>query len=269
MNRLISSIQNNQKIGRKTLSMFLTAGFPSLDIFQDLFNALHDGGADLIEIGIPFSDPIADGPTIQQSSEIALRNGVSVNKIFEKLSQFRLAQEVPVILMGYANPILAFGINNFLTSCSELGVSGVIVPDLGLEEGAAFRTAAHEYGIATILLVTPTTPADRIRAIDKASNGFIYCVSITGVTGNNQSISDDAVGFLQSARKNIRVNPLLVGFGISSDEDVRRLGPHSDGIIVGSALIKEIQQTTPDNYISSARNCTAYFRKALDSCNPL
>jgi tryptophan synthase alpha chain len=249
---------------RKALSLFVTAGYPTVETTVPLVVALADAGADVIELGIPFSDPIADGPTIQLSSEVALRNGITLQKTFNIAKEIRKQTDVPLVLMGYANPVYAFGLQKFLNKCKEVGVNGTIIADLSLEESAEYRTLAAQNDIATIFLAAPTTSNERLVQLDQASTGFLYCISITGVTGERQALASQAENFLKQARSCVKKNPLLVGFGISTPDDARRIAALSDGVIIGSALIKILQQTSGNHAIENAVKFVRSIRKALD-----
>jgi tryptophan synthase alpha chain len=264
MNRLQSTLANCRANRRKALAVFLTAGYPSIDLTLPLVEAVETAGADLIELGIPFSDPIADGPVIQESSETALRNGMTLAKIFTLVSEIRKQSAIPLGLMGYANPIFAFGHEQFIRRCAATGVDGVIVPDLTLEEGIPFREATHAAGISSILLTAPTTPADRIRRLDEASSGFLYCVSSTGVTGTRADLSSSAGSYLAMVRETVKLNPLLVGFGIATPGDARSIAALSDGVIIGSSLINIIRQKSGPDMIPSVMSFITSIRTALD-----
>jgi tryptophan synthase alpha chain len=248
----------------KILSLFVTAGFPDLKSTVPLVPALARAGADVIEIGIPFSDPIADGPTIQRSSEIALRNGVTLRKTLEMVKDIRRESAVPIVLMGYANPVYAYGMERFLESCSAAGCGGTIIADLPLEESDQYRAIAARTSIDTIFLATPTTPAERLVRLDEASRGFLYCVSVTGVTGERQLLASQAESFLQRARTHVTRNPLLVGFGIATTDDAKRIAALSDGVIIGSALVKLLDHAAHNGGIESAVDFVRSMRRALD-----
>ncbi len=264
MNRFPAFFQQQRQRGRKALSLFLTAGFPSPGVTRRLLPLLQDAGADILELGIPFSDPIADGSVIQHSSEIAIQNGISLPKIFDLVSDVRPSLHIPVVLMGYANPIYSYGFHEFLQSCSETGIDGIIIPDLSLEEGREFREFARQHDIATILLVTPTSPRDRIRNIDHESTGFLYCVSLTGVTGSRLDPSDGVTSFLHEVRGVVSKNPLLAGFGIATPEDARRISALCDGVIIGSALVRLLEESSDDNPLAKACEFTRSIRSAID-----
>ncbi len=268
MSRLTQLFEQKRHSGGKALSFFLTAGFPTIESTIPTVHALHDSGADLIELGIPFSDPIADGPTIQQSSDIALRNGVTIDVIFDLVMQLRTRSSIPLVLMGYANPIYAYGMVRFLDACVRTGVDGVIIPDIPLEEGAEYRKLASERGIDAILLATPTSDPERVRRIDEASRGFLYCVSVTGVTGGRSNLRSATGEYIRSLRASVRNNPVLVGFGISTPDDARFMASVSDGIIIGSALLDTISRSSPDARLAAVRKFARSMRAALDSAVP-
>jgi tryptophan synthase alpha chain len=249
---------------RKALSLFVTAGYPTIGTTVPLVLALAGAGADLIEIGIPFSDPIADGPTIQQSSEVALRNGITVQKALDMVQEIRTQSDVPVVLMGYANPIYAYGAAKFFSTGKKIGVDGTIIPDMPLEESDEYRTLARQHDIASVFLAAPTTTPDRLVQLDKASTGFLYCVSVTGVTGERQAVAPQTELFLKQARSCVKNNPLLVGFGISTPDDARRIASLSDGIIIGSALINVMQSAGTNDLIGRAGEFVRSMRMALD-----
>ncbi|MBI3766040.1 MAG: tryptophan synthase subunit alpha, partial [Ignavibacteriales bacterium] len=222
-------------------------------------------GVDLIELGIPFSDPIADGPTIQMSSETALRNGMTLQRTLEMAEEIRKRCSVPLVLMGYANPVYTYGTKKFVSRCAEIGVDGMIIPDVPLEESAEFQRLSQEHNIAMVFLAAPTTPDERLIQLDEHSTGFLYCVSITGVTGARQGLANQAEEFLQRARRCVKRNPLLVGFGIATPEDARRVGSISDGVIIGSALMKVIGNASGNHVVENAIRFITPIRNALDT----
>ncbi|TAK59084.1 MAG: tryptophan synthase subunit alpha [Bacteroidetes bacterium] len=265
MNNLSTRVNNVMSEKKKALSFFVTAGFPTLEITVPLVVELAKAGADVIELGIPFSDPVADGPIIQASSEIALRNGITLNKTLEMARQIRQQSDVPLVFMGYANPIFSMGLENFLSSCHAIGIDGVIIPDLPLEESEEYRMLAKQNNVSTIFLAAPTTSNERLKLLDEASTGFLYCVSVTGVTGERQQISIQAKEFLTRARTCVKNNPLFVGFGISTPEDAQQIAQYADGIIIGSALVKILQNAPLRQAVSDAVTFVKSIRKALAS----
>jgi len=260
VSRLDETLSTLGRERRKALSLFLTAGYPTAEATPSLALAFEEAGADLLEIGIPFSDPIADGSTIQRSYEQARRNGTTLRKTFGMVSEIRRRSAIPIILMGYANPVFAFGLENFIEACADAGVDGAIIPDLPLEESASYRSHARARGLSTIFLVAPTTTQERMSAIDEASTGFVYGVSLTGVTGARSALPPEAEGFLASARSAVRRNPLLVGFGIASAHDAVRMAALSDGVIIGSALLNALDTSGTEGAVAFVRS----MRTALD-----
>ncbi len=232
-------IEDKNTKGEKILSVFLTSGFPEKDNFVELALNVLDAGADMLEIGFPFSDPIADGPIIQQSSQTALSNGIDLFKTLNYVKEINEHTDKPIILMGYANPLLSYGLDKFADDSKRIGVDGLIVPDIPLDEYDNFFTSKFD-GTDIILLITPTTPADKIKMIDEKSSGFVYCVSVTGTTGIKNTASTDNLQFIKNAYEQCTNNKVLVGFGISSVEDVKNYEPYCDGVIVGSAIIKSL-----------------------------
>ncbi len=232
----------NEK-GEKILSVFLTAGYPDKKHFTDLALSILDAGADMLEIGFPFSDPLADGPVIQASSYAALQNGITLEKTIKYVKEIREKTDKPLIMMGYANPVLSYGIKKFAANAKESGVNGVIIPDIPIEEYDYFFDEYFE-GLDRILLVTPTTPDKRIKLIDNKSSGFVYCVSVSGTTGIHHKDKSTSVEFIKKTRSLVKKNKMLVGFGISTGEDAKAFAPYCDGVIVGSAIIRSL---TNDN----------------------
>ena len=224
---------------KEKLIPFLTAGYPELGSTIDLVCAAADSGADMIEIGIPFSDPQADGPIIQASSQQALDNGITLKTIFEQVTEIRKRTDVPIALMGYYNPILKMGHETFLDYCISSGVDALILPDLPLEEAEPLCELAKSKGVSPILLVAPNTPNKRIRKISELAGDLIYAVSILGITGNDLASKGALQEYLNRVREN-SVTPFVVGFGISTRDDVVWFNEHSDGAVVGSAIIKNM-----------------------------
>lgn len=242
MSNLDSFIKNELKQKRKVLSVFLTAGYPTIKGFTDLaLNALT-AGADMIEIGIPFSDPIADGPVIQYSSQIALQNGINLNTIFNQAAELKSATNKPIILMGYANPILNYGTEKFINTCNEVKIDALIVPDVPLESYDDFF-AINTDPLDTVLLVSPTSDKNRIKLIGEKSKGFVYCVSVKGITGERNNFSVKSLDYIKNVKAILPDKNVLVGFGISNPETAKQVVTVSDGVIVGSAIIKLLMQS--------------------------
>ncbi|MCY7349138.1 MAG: tryptophan synthase subunit alpha [Cytophagaceae bacterium] len=241
-NRIIHLLQVSPK---NLLSIYFTAGFPQLGDTRAVLKALQESGADLVEIGIPFSDPIADGETIQQSNQQALDNGMTLKLLFEQLASMRQEIAMPVLLMGYINPVLQFGVEAFCQNCQEVGVDGLILPDMPLEVyEEEYKELFEQYGLLNIFLITPQTSNDRIHQIDYLSDGFIYMVSSASVTGAKSGISDDQEVYFKRVKSLGLKNPQLIGFGISNRETFLRATKHASGAIIGSAFVKILRQTS-------------------------
>ena len=243
MSRLSDTFERAKEEGRPVIATFLTVGYPAKDKSDALVGAMVEGGADIIELGAPFSDPLAEGPTIQRSSQIALDQNITLSDCLEssRIARARF-QGTPIVLMGYYNPILSYGLERFAKDAGEAGVDGVIVVDLPLEEAGPLQTAARAQGIDLIFLLAPTSTTERIKGVAEAGGGFIYCVSVTGVTGARGDLRDDLSEFLEMVRAETDL-PLVVGFGISKKEHVDTVFEMADGVAVGSALINLIEQS--------------------------
>jgi tryptophan synthase alpha chain len=232
-------IEQVNKRHKKALAVFLTAGYPDVRTFVPLATEILTAGADIFEIGIPFSDPIADGPIIQQSSQIALEQGVDIPLTFKFCEAIKRNSDKPLVLMGYANPVINYGIKYFIQDAKNSGVAGLILPDVPLEEYDDFWGRNHS-DIDIILLTTPTSTLERIQRIDSRSSGFVYCVSLTGTTGVREAFKGAVINNLKRTYQQITNNKMLVGFGIAKSSDITRFSDYCDGVIVGSAVIKSI-----------------------------
>ncbi|ATL47556.1 tryptophan synthase subunit alpha [Chitinophaga caeni] len=233
------------------LNIYCTAGYPQLDDTTTVIEALSNNGVDLIELGMPFSDPLADGPVIQHSSTIALKNGMKISLLFEQLKGIREKTQVPIILMGYLNPVMQFGIENFCKHCAEVGIDGIILPDLPMDEyEQEYKKIFEQYGLHLIFLLTPETSEERIRKIDRLSKGFIYAVSSSSTTGSNKDIDlqEDYFKRLQNMQLS---NPVLVGFGIRDKATFEEACKYTNGAIIGTAFVKAIE-TAPDLQVAIA-----------------
>ena len=233
----IQQIFNNNK----ALITYITAGDPDLETTKDIIFELNNDGVDIIEIGIPFSDPLADGPVIQEASQRALKNGVNLRKIFNTLESIKGRIHTPLVLMGYYNSIFNYGEDKFIEDCKHTGISGVIIPDLPFDEEIEFYEKLKENGIDGILLVAPNTSEERLKEISSHATGFLYCVSLMGVTGDTRGPVEYINEYVQKIRKYVNI-PLAIGFGIDTPEKVKLIINYVDGIIVGSALIKIIDK---------------------------
>jgi tryptophan synthase alpha chain len=241
MNRIDQLFANKQQ---GILNIYCTAGFPNLDDTLPVMTALQAHGADMIELGMPFSDPLADGPVIQDSSTRALHNGMSLKKLFAQLKDFRKNIHVPVILMGYLNPVMQFGVERFLQQCAETGVDGLILPDLPMAEyEQEYRPLFEKYGLHLIFLVTPETSDARIRQIDAVSRGFVYAVSSSSTTGKDKDMKGQQAYFERLKSLQLK-NPVLIGFGIKDKSTFDAACAYSNGAIIGTAFIKALENTT-------------------------
>ena len=259
MSRLRDTLTALQSQGEKAMGLFLTNGFPDPESTLPILRALDESGVDFIELGMPFSDPLAEGLPIQRSSTRALGHGVQMDDAFRTAERFRATSETPLLLMGYVNPIFRYGVSNFCRAARSSGVDGLILPDLPPEESHLIADAAADADLGMVYLIAPNTPDDRIAEIDALATAFVYAVSVTGLTGTGLGEVDTVTSYLARARKGVQKNPLLVGFGIKTHDDALRLSQHTDGFIVGSALITLVERLwddetlTPENRLDRVR----------------
>jgi tryptophan synthase alpha chain len=240
MNRIDQLFEAKQQ---RVLNVYFTAGYPKINDTVTIMESLERSGADLIEVGIPFSDPVADGPTIQESNGVALDNGMTLKLLLEQLKDVRKRVNIPIILMGYINPIVQYGIEAFCAKCEEVGVDGLILPDLPMfEYMETYKSVFDKHGIYNIFLITAQTAERRIREIDENSNGFIYMVSSASTTGAKSSISTDQSAYFERIKGMNLKNPTLIGFGISNAETFDKASANANGAIIGSAFIRAISQ---------------------------
>ena len=231
--------------GNNILSVYFTAGYPNLNDTVEIIKQLSSKGVDLIEIGVPFSDPLADGPVIQHSSQVALKNGMSVKLLFEQLKDIRKVTDIPLVLMGYVNPIIHFGFENFCQKAQEVGIDGFIIPDLPmLEYQREFKPVSDKYGIENVFLITPETSAERIRVVDENTNAFIYMVSSASTTGVQKSFEGAKEEYFNRIKSMNLKNPAMIGFGISNKQTFESACKYSSGAIIGSAFIKSQDETS-------------------------
>ena len=240
MNRIDAKFDELKQQKKTAFIPYICGGDPNIDITYKLVLALDRTGADIIELGVPFSDPIADGPTIQKASERALKNKVTLDQLLELVADLRMETQVPIVLMGYYNPIFVMGIDTFFAKSRSVGVDGVIIPDLPIEESNPIKKIAKQYDIKVIFLVAPTSNVERMKKIAKSGNGFIYCVSVTGVTGIRQNVSNELERMITELRRHTET-PVCVGFGISNPEQAKSVAELADGVVVGSAIINHIE----------------------------
>lgn len=223
------------------LTIYFTPGYPKLNQTRSILNGLEAAGTDMIEVGIPFSDPLADGPTIQASSDIALKNGMSLNLLFDQIEDIRKETQIPLVMMGYLNPVMQYGIEAFCKKCNEIGIDGVILPDLPLDVYQdEYKDVFEKYNIQNIFLITPITPDDRIKLIDSLSDSFIYVVSSTAITGAKSDINERQIAYFNRIKDLNLKNPYLIGFGISNNKTFTQACQYANGAIIGSAFIKTL-----------------------------
>jgi tryptophan synthase alpha chain len=256
----MSQITSVFKGGHKALIAYITAGYPDIKATPKIAKALAENGGDIIELGIPFSDPLADGATIQKASHQALQHGTTPEVCLEVAAEIRRKIKTPLVFMTYYNPVLNYGPEAFCRSCGKAGVNGLIVPDLPPEEGAELETITRKHDLDLIYMLAPTSTEERITAVGKRSRGFIYLVSLTGVTGTRDALSPELESFVKRVRQKAK-QPLCVGFGISSVEQAQHVAAIADGVIVGSRFIQLIEE---DATLSSLRAFVASLRRALD-----
>ncbi|MCK2125285.1 tryptophan synthase subunit alpha [Thauera aromatica] len=267
MSRIQTVFQRLQADGRKALIPFVTAGFPAPGLSLPLMRALVEGGADIIELGVPFSDPMADGPTIQRASERALAQGMSLRKVLDIVRAFRATDAAtPVVLMGYANPIEAMGAERFVAEARAAGVDGVLVVDYPPEECATFADTAKAGGLDPIFLLAPTSSAQRFADVARAGSGYIYYVSLKGVTGSGKLDVDEVARRIPQIRAAVGM-PVGVGFGIRDAESARRIGAVADAVVIGSRIIEEIENN-PGAEVACVTAFMRGIRAALDGLAP-
>jgi len=265
MSRIQSIFEQLKGSNRRALIPFITAGDPSAELTVPLMHALVEGGADIIELGVPFSDPMADGPTIQRASERALARGMSLRKVFAIVSMFRETDaHTPVVLMGYANPVEAMGVTAFVSGARAAGVDGVLIVDYPPEECRTFADEAKRAGLDPIFLLAPTSSEQRFDDVAEAGSGYIYYVSLKGVTGAATLNFDEIAARIPRIRERVGM-PVGVGFGIRDAESARRIGEVADAVVIGSRIIEEIENSPADQVMVNVRSFVAGIRTALDS----
>ncbi len=241
INRIKQKFVELKKKQKKAFIAYITAGDPNLGTTVELVRAFDQAGVDIVELGVPFSDPLADGTTIQMASQRALKQGVTINKILQAVQRIRQTRQIPIALMTYYNPIFHYGLAAFLKKARQAGVDGVIVPDLPPEEGQDLIREAKRNDLATVFFLSPTTQVHRMARIAKASTGFVYYVSVTGITGARQILPKELIENIKKVKR-LTDKPICVGFGVSTPEQVKQLSQAADGVIVGSAIIKQIEK---------------------------
>ncbi|MCL4143028.1 UNVERIFIED_CONTAM: hypothetical protein GTU68_037997 [Idotea baltica] len=254
MNRINEKLEESKRL----LSIYFTAGYPNLEDTVTIIQNLEKSGVDMIEIGLPFSDPLADGPTIQASSTTALKNGMTSEVLFDQLKDIRNSVSIPLIIMGYFNPIFQFGVEEFCKKCSEIGIDGLIIPDLPVDVYyEEYKATFEKYGLINVFLITPQTSDERIRFIDSISNGFIYMVSSASVTGSQSGFGDEQTDYFKRIESMKLDNPQIIGFGISDNTSFTQATDYAKGAIIGSAFIKHLTNSSinsVDNFVSNILN---------------
>jgi tryptophan synthase alpha chain len=254
ISRIEETFRKLKKKGKKAFIPYIMAGDPSLEKTNDVVLVFEECGADIVELGVPFTDPLADGPTIQRASERALQTGITLKKVVAFVKDLRKSTQIPIVLMTYYNPVFKYGEENFVKDAKEAGVDGVIVPDLPPDEAESFIVPSRSASLDIIFLLAPTSTPDRIKKIAKESRGFIYYVSITGITGSRLLLDGSMEALISEIRKYTR-RPIAVGFGVSTPEEASAVSKVSDGVIVGSAIVKRLNES-PDElkrYVTSLR----------------
>ena len=253
MNRIQSTFERLKSEHRTGIALYLTVGFPDRAATLPLLTAMVEGGVDFLELGVPFSDPMADGATIQRANQAALRNNITLKDCLEVCAEARRQfSDVPILMMGYYNPLLSYGLEQFAKDGAEAGLDGLILVDLPPEESGPVLEACRPAGMEIIYLLAPTSTGERLRIICTASTSLIYCVSVTGVTGARREVASDLPEFIARVRKATSV-PLVVGFGISTRAHVEAVGEHADSVAVGSALIRLIDDSPPSQRTTRVR----------------
>jgi len=253
MNRIDKKLREE----RKLLSIYFTAGFPNLNDTADIIIKLQESGVDMIEIGLPFSDPLADGPTIQDSSMSAINNGMNTDILFNQLKDIRDRVSIPLIIMGYFNPILQYGVEKFCKKCNEIGIDGLIIPDLPIDYYLEnYKSIFEQNKLYNMFLIAPQTSDERIRKIDSISKGFIYMVSSSSITGSKNSFSSEQINYFERIEKMNLNTPRIIGFGVGNKETFNATVNYSKGAIIGSAFIKNLHENgidSIDSFIKSIR----------------
>jgi tryptophan synthase alpha chain len=260
--RVAGAFARCKEEGRAALIPFITAGYPSLEMSEKLIAALVAGGADVLEIGVPFSDPLADGTTVQATSQKSLERGTTLDDCFELVRKARhQGIDIPLLLMGYTNPFYQYGIERLARTAAETGVDGFLVPDLPSDESEEFAGPLREHGRDLVFFLAPTSTEGRIRDVASRATGFIYCVALTGITGARDRVSDELPAYIKRVRRETDL-PLTVGFGISTPDHVRQVSAIADGVVVASALINYLDTIPEDQQADAA---TAYVRSMADA----
>ena len=252
MTRIGERLERRRQEGRPAFVAFVTAGDPSLARTVELAAALDREGVDVLELGVPFSDPLADGPVIQRSSERALRRGITLAQVLDAVREIRKRSELPLLLFTYLNPILQYGVERLARDAKAAGADGVLVTDLPPEEAEEWLAAARRADLDTVFLAAPTSPEERLRRVAEASRGFVYAISRTGVTGERERLSDDARPLVERLKR-LTKEPVILGFGVSTPAQVREVGAAADGVVVGSALVRFLEENPEGDLAGQVR----------------
>jgi tryptophan synthase alpha chain len=254
ISRIGKTFKELKKKGKKTFIPYIMAGDPSLESTKDIVQMFEECGADIVELGVPFTDPLADGPIIQRASERALNAGVTLKKVIAFVRELRQNTQIPIVLMTYYNPVFKYGEEHFVRDAKDAGVDGIIIPDLPPDEAGSLIRSSKKISLDTIFLLAPTSTPERIKKVAKASRGFIYYVSVTGITGS-RLLLDGSIETLVSEIREYTDKPIAVGFGVSTPEEASAVSKVSDGVIVGSAIVKRLHESPDDlkRYILSLR----------------
>lgn len=264
MSRTQQTLNRLKKQNRKGLVPFVTAGFPSPEMTVSIMHAMVEAGADIIELGVPFSDPMADGPVIQHASEVALQKGMSLKKVMDIVEEFRIRDEItPVVLMGYANPIERMGVDTFIEEAAVKGVDGVLVVDYPPEESEDFAAKLKAKDMDMIFLLAPTSTDERIEEIGRLASGYIYYVSLKGVTGSGNLDVNEVTSRIEKIKKHVTI-PVGVGFGIRDAQTAKAIGASADAVVIGSRIIQELESVKPDEAALAVKSFLKEIRKALD-----
>lgn len=264
MNRISRLMADRGK--RKLLVPFFTVGYPDVKGSLELMRVAIDSGSDMLELGMPFSDPLADGPQVQLSSQVALRNGVTMRAVLKTAEAIRMHSDIPLLLMGYLNPVLAYGVSSFLRAASEAGVDGLIIPDLPVEEANGYLGEMDRQGLSSVFLVAPTTTRERISRIERNCSDFVYTVTVTGVTGAGASFDASTDDYLRRLKRQLR-KPFVAGFGVSSPKSAMRLASQADGVVIGSKLISLVQEAGTKK--AAVRHIATFLRDIRQTLNKL
>ncbi len=261
MNRIDKKFKELRKKHKKAFIVYICAGDPDIDTTEELVITLENSGVDIIELGMPFSDPLADGPTIQAASQRALEKGINLYKIFHLIKKLRRKTRIPIVLMGYYNPVIKYGLKRFVKDATKAGADGAIIPDLPVEEASEFINLSRKFKFNTIFLASPTTTNEKFREISKKSCGFIYYVSLTGVTGAREKLPTKIKSDVKKIKRHTK-KPVCVGFGVSKPAQVKDINSFADGVIVGSAVIKRIEANLGNRkkILSSVANLVTSLR---------